>query len=289
MAADAVAERPALWLPGALTWVVTVGWLALVVGVATPPTVAELTFLGARIVGSGIWPWNLVAFVAAASIVVIVLFVMAAAGEAALLRGRRASPADVVRFTAIGLVCAVPTMLAVVATVAAFAAVARGEFNAPEPGIGPLARTALRLAPLFAAIVVAAAAGAAVHAAAVRRAVAGGGVMTALREAPPALAGAGRSALLLAATLLLARIAYLAVATILVRVLWAPIAVRLESEGIGLAAMLLLVGFVAIWLCLVLGGGALHAWGSASWTRVIGAPDGRWGRADGQMEIPSRP
>ena len=40
-AASQVADRSSLWLPGALAWMVTVGWLALIVGVATPPTVAE--------------------------------------------------------------------------------------------------------------------------------------------------------------------------------------------------------------------------------------------------------
>ena len=288
-AADAVAERPALWLPGALAWVATIGWLAFVIGVATPPTVAELTFLGARIVGSGMWPWNLVAFAAAASLVIALAFALAAGGEAALLRGRRASAVDIARMAAIGLICAVPTMIAFGATVAAFASIARGEFNAPEPGAGPLLRTALRLAPFLVVIVVVAAAGAAVHAAAVRRAIAGLGGVRALREAPATLATAGIAALLQPAALLLARIAYLSIATIMVRVLWAPIAVRLESEGIGLAVMLLLVGFVAIWLCLVLGGGALHAFGSASWTRVIDAADGRRSGADGQMETHSHP
>src|SRR5688500_438600 len=172
-AADAVAERPGLWLPGALAWVATIGWLAFVIGVATPPTVAELTFLGARIVGSGMWPWNLVAFAAAASLVIVLAFVLAAAGEAALLPGRRASLAAVARMAAIGLICAVPTLIACGATFAAFASIARGEFNAPEPGAGPLVRTAARLAPFMVVIVVTAAAGAAVHAAAVRRAIAG--------------------------------------------------------------------------------------------------------------------
>src|SRR5688572_14638147 len=192
-AGDAVADRPALWLPGALAWVATIGWLALVLGVATPPTVAELTFLGARIVGSGMWPWNLVAF---AAMSVVLAFVLVAAGEAALLRGRRASPADVARIAAIGLVCALPAMVAVAATVAGFAAIARGEFNAPVPGPGPLVRMALRLAPLLIVVVVAAAAGAALHAAAVRRSVAGRGVARALREAPGTLAASGPAALL---------------------------------------------------------------------------------------------
>lgn len=67
----------------------------------------------------------------------------------------------------------------------------------------------------------------------------------------------------------LVRVAYLVLAAILLRVLWAPIEQRLALDGIDAAAALLLVGFVAIWICLVLGGGALHAWGSVTWTRIL--------------------
>ena len=71
-------------------------------------------------------------------------------------------------------------------------------------------------------------------------------------------------------------------------VLWAPIESRLSEEGFGVAVVLLLVGFVAIWLCLVLAGGALHAWGSVSWTRLLEAR-GRDAGAVAQMESRSRP
>ena len=65
--------------------------------------------------------------------------------------------------------------------------------------------------------------------------------------------------------------AYLVIATILMRVLWAPIAELIEGgAAIDLATILLLVGFVAIWLCLVLGGGAVHAWGSMTATLLLG-------------------
>jgi hypothetical protein len=85
------------------------------------------------------------------------------------------------------------------------------------------------------------------------------------------------------------RIAYVLLAAVLLRVLWAPIGERLSGAGIDAAVGLLLVGFVAIWLCLVLGGGALHAWGSASWSRVLDprASDARPGPA--RMETSSRP
>src|SRR5688572_33459006 len=87
--ASFVADRSTLWLPGALAWMVTVGWLALLLGVATPPTVAELTFLGAGVVTSGQWPWNGLAILAAAAVLVTTAIALASVAEAALLRGRR--------------------------------------------------------------------------------------------------------------------------------------------------------------------------------------------------------
>jgi hypothetical protein len=45
---------------------------------------------------------------------------------------------------------------------------------------------------------------------------------------------------------------------------------------------------VSIWLCLVLAGGALHAWGSVSWTRLLEAR-GRDAGAVAQLESRSRP
>jgi hypothetical protein len=48
--------------------------------------------------------------------------------------------------------------------------------------------------------------------------------------------------------------------------LWVPIARSLSAAQLGTPATpLLLVGFVAIWLCLLLASGALHAWTSGWW------------------------
>ena len=88
-------------------------------------------------------------------------------------------------------------------------------------------------------------------------------------HAPTVLARPGIAAPVQAAVLFAAKMVYLVVAAMLLRVLWDPIGARLASDGMGPSSLLLLVGFVAIWLCLVLGGGALHAWGSVSWSRVL--------------------
>jgi hypothetical protein len=163
------------------------------------------------------------------------------------------------------------------------------EFNAPNQELGPVARTALRLSPILVTIAVASSAGAAIHAAAARSVVAGRTAAGSLRGAPRALARTGISALVQASALLVARIIYLVICAILLRVLWAPIGIRLAETGMDAAVALLLVGFVAIWLCLLLGGGALHAWGSVSWTRVLGARVTEPGGSRERMESSTGP
>jgi hypothetical protein len=270
-AAAHVSDRPALWVTGGLAWVLTTGWLALVIGVARPPTLAELTFFGAGLFTSGAWPWNLVALVSAGVAVLVGAATLVAMAEAFLLRPTGAWSKDVGRILLVALACAIPAALALVALGFAIAAVAPVEFNSPRDAGGTLLRIAARVAPLIIAFVLAVAVGSAFHAAAIRRLVRGGSVARALRRAPGDLARAGWSALAQAAFMTVIGIAFLVAAALTLRVLWAPIGVRLGDGGFDPAAAFLLVGFVTIWLCLVLGGGALHALGSASWTRVLGA------------------
>ena len=270
-AAVEVADHPQLWLPGALAWAVGVGWIALVAGVLRPPSVAELTFFGARAATSGLWPWNLVAGLALAAMLVAAAFGLSALAEMALLHGGRVVGSDVVRALGVTIACAVPASFVLLALGVALPVVAAAEFNAADADGGPLLRTIARLWPLIAALAVAWMAGTAIHAAALRRVVRGRSASAALREAPGRLARLGLPAALQTIGIGLARIGYLLLAAVLLRVLWDPIGGRLAGEGFGIAGLLLLVGFVAIWLCLVLAGGALHAWGSVSWTRLLGA------------------
>jgi hypothetical protein len=286
-AASDVADQASLWLPGALAWMVTIGWLALLLGVARPPSVAELTFFGAGIVTSGQWPWNGIAILAAAMALTATAIALASVAEAALLHGRRARPADVRRTFLVGVVCVVPLAITVAALLVALAFIAPAEFNAPEPGGGPVLRTVVALGPLVALAILAVALGGAIHAAATRPAGDGDGAWAALRAAPAALGRAGSGAIGQVLAVLVLRVAYLALTVILLRVLWSPIDDRLADEGFGLAVIGLLVGFVAIWLCLVLAGGALHAWGSVSWTRLLAVRGSEVG-AVAQMESRSR-
>ena len=267
-----VAERPELWLPGALAWTASVGWIPFIVAVARPPSVAELTFLGARIVTSGAWPWNAVLIGVGFVAVVLLAFAVTAAANAALIAqlARRApSPGDVRRILTVDLIAALPAAIVALVLLIALVGVAPSEFNAPEPAGGPVLRTIARLTPYLLLLGLTIAAGAALAAVAGRLAVdRRHRVPHALRSAPSMMIRAplAAHAILAFATSL----AYLAFAAILLTVLWAPISAQLAAGGGNdVATTLLLVGFVAIWLCLVLAGGALQAWSAATWSRLL--------------------
>ena len=267
-----VAGSPELWLPGALAWTASVGWIPFVVAFARPPSVAELTFLGARIVTSGAWPLNAIVIGAAVLAVVLLAFVATAAANAvlvALLARRAPSVSDVRRMLAVNLVAALPAAIVTFVVLVALIGVAPREFNAPEPAGGPVLRTAIRLVPLLLALVLAVAAGSAVAAVAGRLAVDRRVVQArALRSAPRMLVRPPRAVHALIS--FAAQLVYLGFAALLLRVLWAPIGAQLSVVGeFDVATGFLLVGFVAIWLCLVLAGGALQAWSAATWSRLL--------------------
>jgi len=267
-----VSERPELWLPGALAWIASVGWIPFLVAVARPPSVVELTFFGARIVTSGAWPWNAVLLGAAATALVLLGFVLTAAANAvliSLLESRRTSRGDVGRLLAVNLVAALPAVLSTLVVLLALVAVAPREFTAPDPAGGPVLRTIVALTPYLALLGLTTAAGGAMAAVAGRLASGGRhGLTRALRSAPGVtLAAAPAIHAILA---FLAQLVFLGFGALLLGVLWVPIGARLAGGGeIDIAIGLLLVGFVAVWLCLVLAGGALHAWSAATWSRLL--------------------
>ena len=287
-AASCVADRSSLWLTGALAWMVTVGWLALVIGVTDPPTVAELTFFGAGTFTSGLWPWNGIAILVSLLVLIGLAIVLDSLAEAALLGARRTGSALVQRSLIVGVICVIPLLAIAVAFGASLYTVAPGTFNDPDPDGGPLLRTILALAPFVAGMLLAALLVSAIRAAAIR-ARADASPWRALASAPARLRRVGMAAAVQVVATFLAGIGYLVLSAMLLRVLWAPIDARLSESGFDVAVILLLVGFVAIWLCLVLGGGALHAWGSVSWTRLLGTPDGEAGAGPQPVEVGNRP
>ncbi len=127
-----------------------------------------------------------------------------------------------------------------------------------------------RAAPFLGLIALTMAIGSAFHAAATRAVMgSGNGLVAALVSSPRRLARAGTSGVAQAASVLAARLVYLALSVVIIAMLWTPIGARLTRDGFDPATSLLLVGFVAIWLCLVLAGGALHAWSAMTWSRLL--------------------
>ncbi len=289
-AARLVAERPAYWMPGALVWLVTVGWIPMLIAVGRAPTAADLTFFGAAIYTSGAWPLNAVVFGITAFAVTCVAFALAAVGEAALIastRGRRLSTADALRVLGIIVVTAAPTLFAALLLVIALAFIAPTEFTAPDTGVGPVIRTLSRVAPFLGLIAATMIVGSAFHAAATRAVIgSGSGLVTALVSSPRRLAHTGTSGAAQAASVLTVRLVYVALCVVIMVVLWASIGSGLTRDGFDPATSGLLVGFVAIWLCLVLAGGALHAWGSVTWTAILDRGVRRHGSEFIEVEAP---
>jgi hypothetical protein len=269
-AARVATERPELWLPGALAWLATLGWLPLLLAVARLPDQADLTFFGAGLASSGAWPWNAVALGAGAVSSVLAAFTLVAIGEAGVQRALRGTGdiGTTGRLLAVSLIAAIPASLAFAALGTAVAAVAPGEFQSPDIGGTVVIRIAGVVALLLLALFVAVVFGQAWGGAAQRRVSDPGGdsVAGALRAGLGDLRSGAAGTAVVALVSLTGSIVYLVVAWALLRVLWAPVGVRLaERAMLDAGTLLLLVGFIAIWLCLVLGGGALHAWSSAWW------------------------
>ena len=263
-----VSERPALWLPGALAWVASIGWIPLLVAVGRPPSQAELTFLGARIVTSGAWPMNAVLIAVLGTAVVLAAFALVAAANAVLLDllgQRTASVASGVRLLRIALIAALPGTAVLVLLLILAASVAPGAFNAPDGGDGgPVLVVILGLAPIVVGLVVVVVLGAAFAAVAGRTEDVRGAGRRLAR-----IGGAGLAQVLCGTAV---HAAFLALAALLLGVLWEPIGAQLVvGDDFDVASGLLLVGFVAIWLCLVLVGGALHAWSATTWTGLLTA------------------
>ena len=273
-AARIVGERSDLWIPGALASLAFLAWLPFILAVVPLPSAADIAFFGADLYTSSRWPLNAVQLVAGIAVVVVVASVLISLGEAALLRRlrlrarSRSLSDDAARLWLIQLIAALPAVAAAAVVLAGIAAVAPGEYQSPDIG-GPLGvRIARDVAPFVVVLLVAVLAGQALGAAGTRRVMQDPElrVADALAAAARDLLHGGARLATLAVVTLLAYVLALVLAFLLLRVLWAPIGVQLGQGQLGgPQTLLLLVGFVAIWLCLLIGVGALHAWASAWW------------------------
>ncbi|MGH2455770.1 MAG: hypothetical protein ACRDHD_05880 [Candidatus Limnocylindria bacterium] len=280
-AARLAGDRADLWPAGALAALAYLGWLPLLVVVAEP-RVEALSYFGVSVVTAGAYPANVVALAVALVGAILLLCLVAAGAEAALLRMAAApspSPPPLRRMAlsglAVFLVAALPALAAAAATVLALTAVAVDAFLAPGRA-GVALRLAAAVWPYLAGLAVCVVLGQAFGAVALRRALAvepttvTAALLSAAQElvrTPVARFGVALAGWVSDAAVLLLSWAVL-------RVLWAPIAQELSAGGLASAeTLLLLVGFVAIWLALLLAAGAVHVAISAWWALELARTD----------------
>jgi hypothetical protein len=223
---------------------------------------------------SSAFPLNVVGLGLAGIGLFAILCGLAAVAEVALLRAVAQAPppapfgrALLSAFT-ITLVATLPAVVAATALLMGLIGVAPDEFQSPDLGTPVLLRMAARLFPYLVAVALALLIGQAFGGVSIRRADASperpiSATLTSsarwLLRRPWAGLGVAAGAMVLDAVSLLVSYA-------LLRVLWAPIATALGDGRLATpSTLLLLLGFVTIWLALLLVAGALHVAISAWW------------------------
>ena len=277
-AAQLAGDRSDLWPAGAVAWLAYAGWLPLLLVLAEPDP-NSLAFLGVSLYGSSLFPLNVVALSAAVVIVFTGLCAVAAGAEAALQRDAAIGEhpattpfwqAGLTAFT-ITLAATLPAAVAVTALVAGGILVAPEVFTSPDLDTPLLLRLAGPLLPYLVALALAVLLGQAFGGLSIRRALASPATPlgVTLRSSVhwlvrrPSSVGVALSGMLVDATTVIFTFA-------LLRVLWAPIATRLADGRLASPdTVLLLLGFVAIWLALLLAAGALHVAISALWAMEL--------------------
>lgn len=283
-AARLAGDRGDLWLAGALGALGYVAWLPLVLAVSSVPRASDLAFMGAGLFTSELFPLNLLLLATLAALGILIGCLLAALAEATLLRGlglglgtpQRPLTREVEVVFSVILVSVLPAVAVAAALLSGVAAVAPAEFGAPDAGVPLALRIGLRLLPLLGGLAILAIAGQALGGVAIRKAAGPGGlsVGASLKAAVRDLVAHPARRIGLALVSLMIDVLAVVLAVALLRVLWAPIGTDLAGgQLISPQALLLLVGFVAVWFAVILAFGALHVWISAWWSLELGA----WG------------
>jgi hypothetical protein len=281
-AAQLAADRADLWPAGALAWLAFLGWVPFLLVVARPDP-DDLAFIGVSIYTSGAFPLNLIGLAALAVALFALLCLLSVTAQMALLRSAAATDparppfarAVLTAFTVV-LLATLPGTAALLALLAGVASVAPDAFQSPDTATPILARLAAPLVPLLILLVVALLAGQAFGGTALRTSheAPGESLRTVLGRSIRALRRPWRALGVVAGGLLL-DLLVLTITTALLSVLWMPIGDALEVGRLATPeTLLLLLGFVAIWLGLLLVAGGVQVAVSAWWA-IEGARRGR--------------
>ena len=268
-AASIAADRSDVWTAAALAELLTVGWLPIVLAVVPLPSPSDIAFASAGLVGRpNAVVLGLAAAVAAVAAVLLTRLVVAVADGVVIgaLASRPGPMGDASRINpraawGVQAVALVPLLLALVLVGYPVAAAAAAEWQAPDTaGVGFVGRLLVAVAPALVVVLLAALAAHAIGAAGMHRVVEGRaslrvairGAATDLRRRAP-----GVMAITLGGTL--ARVVLLANSFALLETMWRPIEGELAAGLlIALPTLPLLLGFVFVWLCLVIASGALR-------------------------------
>jgi hypothetical protein len=282
-AAQLAGDRADLWPAGALAWLAYLGWLPLILVVAEPDPNGLAAF-AVSIYTSSAYPGNVIALAVAVVAGFAVLCLLAAMGELALERaaiplegGRPPFARATLTAFSVMLVASLPAAVATGFVLNRLMAVAPGEFQSPDIATPILIRLALDLLPYLVALLavlllVQAFAGVALRLAGTP----GMAVSSVMATAATDLLRSPWSRLGVAASSMLLDLIAVAISFALLRVLWGPIGAALDGGRLATPdTLLLLLGFVAIWLALLLAAGAVHVAISAWWAMEL-ARGGRW-------------
>lgn len=265
-AARLAANRTGLWIPGAIVSFAFAGWVVFLAVVASPADENDVMFLGIRLAASPWWPWNLVALVVAVLSGIGTMLLAIAFGEVALQMGlssarRDETPITVPRAmaalgvagTGVAIAASILVWLASPAFVEAWAE--------PDPATPYLVRVAAAAFPALLALSAVAIFAQTVGAVAMRRP--WGDVLVTLRRQARRLIP---QAALTTALFVVAQVT----TAIVLDVLWRPLSGRLAAGGLSEPSTpILLLGFVWIWLVLVILAGVIQAWIAAWWNREL--------------------
>lgn len=267
-AARLAGDRAELWFPGALVSFAAAGWLVLLLTVAPDPDAAGAAGLGMQLLASPWWPWNVVVLGVAIVSGLVTILLAVAFGEVTLMMGLSDPARD-------GRALTVPKAMAVL-TVASLpalgAALLLGWLVAPaavdaviagDPAT-PVSTRVLEVTwPYLLLLSVVVVGVQAVGAAGLRQR--GWQALATVRRR-------GHRLVPQAAVTFVAFIGAQALTGGMLAVLWDPLADRLAIGGLAQpTTAILLLGFVWIWLVLVIICGVVQAWTSAWWQAELGA------------------
>jgi hypothetical protein len=266
LAAARVATRRAeLWVPGAMVSFAFAGWAVFLAVVASPPDEGDALFLGLRLAASPWFPWNAVALVVAVLSGLGTMLLTVAFGEVALLMrlsdNRYGVPLSVPRATVRLGLAAVPVVILAAVLLWALAPAFLEAFGRPDPATPYLIRVMGIIWPALLALAAAASVAQAWGALALRlpwRLALATLRQRAHRVIPQAM-------LTMAAFLVGQLLSVVALSAV-----WQPLSGRLAERGLSEpSTAVLLLGFVWIWLLLVILAGVVQAWISAWWTEEL--------------------